>query len=501
MPHAMLRFAVPLARQCSFGSPSLHIVAFAGYAYYPPILEMQLEVIEEHLQRGDDVTVLVCEGELAACDINPQHFADRCLHCRGRSRAGLRLLSAGARVESFERLTAADRAERDRLQTEFESVEALKAYRIGNFDIGYAVLSSVVTYLREPDLDLQVHGDLIKRFMHAAWTVYRSMQHLLTQRPVDQVYVPIGRVAPLRGVLRACQEQNVECLIQQLGKDHEHYALFRNALFHDRQNTERLIREAWETAASPQREEIAADWYRRRAGGYLPNLKEAFVAGQTPGQLPPDWNPARRNVALFTSSEDEFAAIGDMWHNPLYDTQMDGLRAIVDSLRDDPGDLHLYVRVHPRKGEKIDRRTAELLRWDEPFVTVIGPREPISSYALMQAAEQVLTFGSSVGMEAVFWGKPSILAGMCFYRDLGGTYVPRSHAELINLLRQELAPQDVEPALVYGYYLATFGVPFRHWQPSGLKNGSFKGRPIRVDLPTRAGVLLHRGLRWLQSRP
>jgi len=58
----------------------------------------------------------------------------------------------------------------------------------------------------------------------------------------------------------------------------------------------------------------------------------------------------------------------------------------------------------------------------------------VDSYDIVSAADVVLTFGSTIGIEAAYYGKPSILLGRAVYEDLGSCYVPSSHDELMKLL-------------------------------------------------------------------
>jgi hypothetical protein len=207
------------------------------------------------------------------------------------------------------------------------------------------------------------------------------------------------------------------------------------------------------------------------------------VAKQDHGRLPANWDATRRNIAVFPSSEDELAAIGAGWQNPIYATQLQGLQRIIQSLSADPRELHLYVRVHPNLQGVANNQTRGLAQLQSPLATVIPPEDPVSTYALMHACEKVLTFGSTTGIEAVYWGRPSLLAGISFYRQLGGTYNPSTHEDLVELLKARLTPRDPLPALMYGFYQATFGLPYHYFQPKKLFHGRFNGRRVRATLP------------------
>jgi hypothetical protein len=471
------------------------VLVAAPFALNTPHYETALELMQLHLDQGDEALMLECDAAVPVCDANPAHAFAGCAECVLRRRRGLALLSRAVRTAPMLRLEAEDRAALQGLKLEFEDAEALKRYTVGGFDLGYGVLSSLISILRsaEPDLRRPAVRDLLRRFLRSTYAVYLSTaRHLAAEKP-HRVYVYNGRYASTRAVLRACQERGVECWIHEVGSTLQRYALYRNQMPHNLAFAERLIREAWDGAAGApaRRERLAAEYYAGLSRGEAPTWF-AFTAGQTPGLMPPNWDPGKINIALYNSSEDEFAAISDEWRPPIYARQIDGLQAILEAVgRDDR--YRLYLRVHPNLRRVRDAFTARLAALAAPNFTLIPGDSPVSSYALLFAASKVVTFGSSMGIEASFWGKRSILAGICMYRNLGATYNPRSHEELVQMLGADLPAMPKEGALAYGYYRATFGVPFRYFRARGVFDGEFKS--VRL----RPGGALRGALRGAQA--
>ena len=266
--------------------------------------------------------------------------------------------------------------------------------------------------------------------------------------------------------------------MHERGHDIHHYTLDKNTTTHDLAYMQQQIRQQWERAASDsRRNELAEEFYLERSKGVVQSWY-SFVDRQKEGLLPASWNPAKRNVAIFNSSEDEFVALDAQWNNPLYANQVEGLQRIVESLEASHDDIHVYLRIHPNLDGVNNKQSRALYDLRRDFFEIIPPDDPVSTYALIKHADKVLTFGSTVGIEAVFWGTPSIHAGRSYYQDLGGTYNPGSHEELVAMLKADLPPKDRTAALVYGYYLNTFGIPFKYFQATGLDSGKFKGQRI-----------------------
>lgn len=477
----------------------MKILIVGPYSLWTPHLETDMELAEEHLVAGDAVTILTCEADLELCDLDGAHRIRSCVRCVGRRNAGLRALSGRVPAVRFASLlTAEDHARLAGVPAAFTSKDDLRAYRFGAFDAGFAALSSVIWLHRDSDLDLATVGDEVARLLRSACAMHLAVGRYLDRNPTDRVYVFNGRMAPMRAALRASQERGVECVIHERGCDPHHYSLHVNALPHQIAYTEGLIRAAW-AAPSPPREEkvrVATEWYDRRAKGAATSWI-SFTEAQHRNQLPADWDPSRRNVTLFTTSEYEFASISDEWNNPIFADNTRGIVELIETVAGRDG-VHVYLRMHPNLSglDNLSVRTLRALR--RPGLTVLEPESKVCSYTLMAASEKVVVTGSSVGIEAAFRGKPAILAGRCYYRGLGSTHVPETFAELVSMtLARDLPEMPIEGALMYGYYMATFGRRFRYFEPKGLFDGTFKGARLKASRGERAllpGILRARAL-------
>lgn len=467
----------------------MKVLVFSGYANYTHY-GADLELIQRHLDEGDEVLNLHCAGDIPTCDFNPCHGAIECRTCIRTRQRGLSLVSPNVASAPFLNLTPANRRELESLPESYGTLESLRTASVENFDFGWAVLSSVVSLIRDPEPDLRLHGNLARRFAWAALATYRSIQNHLDREKTDCVYVFNGRLAIYRAVLRACQSRGVACYTHDRGCDIHHYATFRDAMPHDLQLVRAEMRQAWDRAAGdPARFDVAEKFFVERMNG-MPQDWLSFVGTQEAGMLPASWEGSRKNIVIFNSSEDEFAAIGDEWKNPLYPSQLDGIRRIIESLTTERQGLKLYLRMHPNLKGIGNQQTTALYDLERDYFEVIRPESAVSTYALLQQCDQTVTFGSTVGIEAVYQGKPSILAGPSFYRDLGCTYNPSSHEELVQMIRSDLQPKDKTPALMYGYFMRTFGIPYRHVSAAGFLDSRFKGQSLATKMPFADAWLL-----------
>jgi len=152
--------------------------------------------------------------------------------------------------------------------------------------------------------------------------------------------------------------------------------------------------------------------------------------------------------------------------------------------------VHLVIRLHPHL---LKKHPDDMARWLQAakaggVAQVIDPGSPVDSYALVEASDVVVTAGSTVGMEAVYWGRPSVLLGPSDYDLLGAVHLARSRERLYELLSDPDLPVDPASALPYGYYRGTFGERFRYYEATGLFSGRFMGVDVQ-ELPGFANAL------------
>jgi hypothetical protein len=462
----------------------MNVLVYSMHLLWPSHYETELELIERHLEAGDAVVHAVCDRQLGACDSTPTHWAHNCTLCVEKREKGRRLLRAPVPTIPIVDLGPEEQARLERVQTEFADLDALKAYRFDGFDIGMAAASSIISWLRDPRPDVVKHRAVVREFVRSAAEVYLSAGRYLDRRAVDRVYAFNGRLAHSRAILRACQERGVDCQLHERGSGIGKYMLYPNALPHEIAAFTRLVRGSWQAAAArPDRDAVGGSWFKRRARGVATNWY-SFTKHHEEKRLPEGWEAHPIRVAIFNSSEDEFASIGDEWKQPIYESQLDGIARIARALEGQDR-VHLFLRMHPNN-RGMDRR--ELERWyalRSKALTIIPPQSPVSTYTLLRRADKVLAFGSTVGIEATYWGKPSILAGPALYRDLGGTYNPATHEEVVSLLlAEDLPPKDRSAALMYGYHAGSCGEPFRFFEAKSFAVGAFKG--VNLDRRDRA---------------
>lgn len=360
------------------------------------------------------------------------------------------------------------------------SVETLKGYTVSGYEAGLAVLSSLVSAARSDNPDFTAWHPAITAMIASGVQVFETVKARLQQASPDLVYVFNGRFYACRAVMNAAQAAGVPCLIHERGADKTRYYL-KPYMPHDILNMQRDIRDTWTKAPRAEAYRVGEQYFTDRRQG-KDQAWIAFTKEQRAGVLP-DIDPSKRIIAYYSSSDDEYIAVGDIHKWEHWPGQFEAVMDLISFCESLKGS-QLVIRMHPNKKQMSQ---AYLQKWYDlsrfECVTVLPPISDVDSYELLMAADLVVTSGSTIGIEAVFWGKPSICLGPSLYGGLGAVYEPKGSGELADLLASNALVADRVKTLSYGYYMSTFGVPFIHYQPENLFRGKFLGVDLQRPKP------------------
>ena len=444
------------------------ILFYDPFALWPFHLETNLELFNHHVETGDDVTILVCNADLESCEPNHSHDRTQCRVCFARRNNAIDLLGLRHKVtlKPLKRLNKKDYEILNQYRDiDIQSLEQLKYLKFGECDIGMGVLSSLISYLREPNPDVIGQADFIKKNINSALLVYLSLINHLENLKPDLLYVFNGRFASLRPALRAAQLLGIDVQVHERAGVAQRYSLTNNTYPHDLENSKKEIYQHWESSSLMESEKIriGQQWFQDRRSGD-PQAWISFTSDQK-NILPESFNSAKTNIVIFNSSEDEFCAIEE-WRNPVYRDQNCGILKIVKDLEDE-SDLEVYLRVHPNlKGVKNSQTSCiESMKGGYKHFYVIDAESPISSYKLLDTSDLVITFSSTIGVEASYYGKPVLLLGRSIYEDLEACTQVKSHQEAIDFIRQRKFSMIDKNILdtrkinstKYGFYMSTYG--------------------------------------------
>ena len=341
--------------------------------------------------------------------------------------------------------------------------------------LGIGAASSLISFTADEKPDVKAHAGLINRYLISSALVFETASLLIRQYQPKSILVFNGRFACARAIVEAAQQFKVRFLLHERGATFRHYEIFDREINNMVYMRER-IRHAWDQAGI-DREMLARSFFHRRRNGDGIGWT-SFTSNQERGFVPA--RGASHRLVYFSSNNDEYATASELEH-PLFESQWHAVRFLIEWVGKQTN-VELVIRVHPGAQTRSFREQEWWNSLAGPNVKLESSASKIDSYALAESADVVLTYCSSIGVEASFFGKPVILLGDTDYRGFGCAYEPETLAHLERLLvLNDLPPKPQETALPFGYFWLAFGREYRIYKPSNLFEGSFMGIDLAAE--------------------
>lgn len=453
-----------------------------SFCYETPHFETELEVAQNLINEGNEVFFLICKEDLQTCFINPEHDKTICNVCKSKISNGLKLLHLPkGNILFFNRDLIPD----VNFENALTSFYHLKSFEYKGSDVGLGVISSLVSETRDHNFDVVKNKDKIIKGLKTAIMVHENFDLILNSLKPHGVVLFNGRFLESKPVLKLCEKLKINFYTHERGGQLDRYMFRENSTPHSLFYAKDEIELLWKNGPD-DKIEIGKSFYKDRRNKIVQNW-HVYTESQISGKLPEGFDKKKRNIAIFNSSMDEYVTIPD-FENKIYNDDNNGIERICQSFLNRP-EFHFYLRLHPNLR---NLSTTQLLDIDSinnkyPNLTLIKAEDEIDSYSLMESVETVLSFGSTVGIEAIYWGIPSILLGRAYFENIESVLVPNSHVEVCEyILIEDKKVNSNLGAIKFGYWSLNYGKEFINFTSENLFQGKFLNKRVKANIIPRA---------------
>ncbi len=482
------------------------VTIFSNVGHFIEIFEIQLEIAQQHLDRGDSVEFVFCSGLVPICEINRKKDIFTCTYCISRRNQGIKLLSKKIKTYNLNGFfDSKDKSIISNLKSDFASREELQNYKLGNFSIGSSVYSSIADFDREYLPDLSTYKKEVHDFLGASAHIYLSFTKYLLKRKRDVVYLYNGRHALEKPVIASCKELGVKFFTHEWAYNGG-YELFENTQPQDHEYRHESIEKVWRNSkfSETKKNKIGSLFYSQNLGRQQGNISlkinkesveivknkyEALDKLKTKKILPDSWDTERENIVWFPSSEFEDYTAPDYCNDKIiYRSQLEAITKIIRDTNKQSKRHWFFIRLHPTYSlfhTKVQEQNQyESLQRDFQNVTLIYPDSEYCSYFLMDNSDKVIAFRSTAGIEAAYRKKPVIMLNKHIIYKLNSVYSPKTHNEALNLvLEPKLKALNNRDAIKFGFFSLMSGVQPKYYTRDLRKSyeegwGLFKGKRV-----------------------
>ena len=355
----------------------------------------------------------------------------------------------------------------------------LKKYLFRKHQLGIGAASSLISYLQESSPCLIKHKNLAIKLLTDSAKIFLIAQKIIKFIKPDLVITFNGRFATSRAISEAAKTCKVKIKYHERGSSFKKYEIFDDNL-HSSNYRKKNIDNYWKRGCK-KKYLIAKSFYEKSKSGKRKNYLGLSFSNNN--KFPKIKNNQKQFIyTYFASTSYEWDAIlgykKGNWKN-----EYDAIKNLILEIKKLRVDIKLIVRLHPfnklLKNYKDLNNIKDLCKKNN--ILLFDELSKINSYKLIKKSNAIITYGSTIGAEAIYMNKPTITMRESFYSNSKNVYYALNLNQLRKvILKYNLKKKDDKSVLPFAYYMMTFGKNFNHYNAINYKKGLFCGNNLSI---------------------
>jgi len=296
---------------------------------------------------------------------------------------------------------------------------------------------------------IDAHRTTLKKLLISYLEIYFLASERIKKENYKSVIIYNGRFLHERAVWDACKKLGQDVILYETIRERYHYR--HNQGFHDHYVNQQAMINHWNNSklSLEQKVEIGSRYFND-----LSSVKNDFYNPPSKSVV-----SKRKAIVFFSNSDDEYVGFRE---NGVPPDQLETIFHIAKCLSHSK-EYEFIVRLHPNLKNKS---ISEQERWRAlskiPEIRIFDQFSLQDSYKLMRGSSGVISFGSTIGLEASFWEIPSLVFGECSYGRLGAVDTVANIKEFsswvhtLPFAKQQLKVRK-RNACIRGFWLETGG--------------------------------------------
>lgn len=339
------------------------------------------------------------------------------------------------------------------------SLGELQLIKHDEINIGTGIVSSIISKYRCTEPSLKKHYQELINYTQQSILFLESFKQTISEKinTDDTVYIYNGRHYNTYPQSLFCEKIGCNVLYYERMNDYCNLKIQKPRI-HDFLSTSRIVKDLWEKTNHPEKEELGELYFEK-------NMKNQFTRN-----FSKKFKTDKEIVSFFTSSEDEYASLDPrICLSDIFDSQRSAFERLI-KWAESQERYTLVVRLHPNQENTCSKDYNYWHRSSGKNVRILPSHSKVDTYDLINQSTKVITFLSTVGIEATRFGIPSIILGNTMYKGLDAVYEPASIEELNQLLTYDIKAKDKSNTTAYGYYNVKHGPSLGFLAQTGLNS-------------------------------
>ena len=416
-------------------------ITFLNLAAQSPSLELALGVSDKiQSELNSNHIFYICDSAQKSCSVNIKNKKSICSLCIKKAQIGVDLYKRKNKNVEVKYISRKDLITGQK-----------KFSNLINEDIELGVNSTIASQFRISKMEqLDSKWEFYRRKMlESSFGLYNYFSNQLSLENPKSIIVFNGRLSCARPLKVLAESKKIDYYLFDASYNGNFPILAKNQMFHSlefaRYNSIltylKNFKKSKETARSFMNAKLMNQPVNDKV--YTSHQKKSFIN-------PIIFKNQKKIISIFTSSDDEYKYIGSDWENYKI---LDQVEEII-KLKNLTSEYNIVVKMHPNQ-KNIHKSSKSDFKNLSKSITVLDPLDKTDTYELIRISEYVITFCSSVGIEANYLRKRVIQIGPSIFMKLPAVNYVKDAKDCFKLINNNKAKiMPLRASIIWFNYLS-----------------------------------------------
>jgi hypothetical protein len=356
-------------------------------------------------------------------------------------------------------------------------INFIKSIELDGYNLGFSILSSFADKFGVAQKSYWPRN-LVNQYVETYRDIYEQVLDLIEENKILTVYIYNGRFLYERAVVNAARKKKIEIVFYESGGSHKDIDLYT----HDSQDFAAIEARIDNIQLKKSDTSIVQgkNWFdlKSKSNLFISLIQRIYLIYKLKKYS------EQKNIIFYLSSIDEIEYVSDQQMSRL-GSQQECLKMLSEIC--ELNDFHLIIKMHPNivlKSRSDKNYVVNQLK-SLKNVSIIPARKYANSYVLLEYSDLIITYGSTMGIEASYRNKVVINLAPSLYNNLGVCLSCDSYQELESFIlnhknnRLKFIPNYMN-IIKYGIFMTQRGFSIPGWKFYSDSFTSYKELKIGV---------------------
>ncbi len=344
----------------------------------------------------------------------------------------------------------------------FEDIDELRNYKMKGAPLGAIIFSAIASKLKHTGFSLQEVTHYCDYYLNYTSELEKQFSNFLEEFKPDLVLTINDRLPGSSLSCALARANKIDAKVYYWGSSIDRIIDHKDSLYDFDEWRNLIQQKKTDKKISTSEEEL----FRKRISALSKNPSEdskTFLSYQKKGQTVIKQG---KLITFYSSSEHEHSPVL-LKKRKRFDSQYDAFLVLQEICISN--NFHLVLKYHPIKKSKFSKYlkiSYSLHDWKKvqinPKVTQLFPDSQIDTYQLILDSDINITWSSTVGIESIMRGKPTLILGDTPWLDLNWNIHAWSKRDLEKLILEGPATLAPDALLTWYWFLQDYGEHFKY---------------------------------------